>query len=752
VQNLQAELKPNLPYQREATMPHRTARKTFNLTALAGALLTLGLATNVQAADFAPVKTLTTAGGATDPTAVASGDLNGDGIPDLVVANNASGQVTIFLGQAGNLGAFGAPANVDVGINGTPSLRKPAGVAIGDVVGDDGFPDIVVAVAGDDRVTILPGDGSGTFSSVGAINLVTGDDPRSVTLGDVDNDGDLDIIAANFDTAGAGSVSVFINDDGVDTFSQPNGPFASNSRPFGVTFADATDDTIPDIVVTNFNATTVSILAGANDGTFAAPVTVTVGSAPHAVAVGDVNGDGHPDLAVANSGSGTVSVLLSDTVGGFQAKVDSAVGTSPRAVAIVDVGDSADVDLVVVNAGTNNISVLVGDGTGAFPVASAANNFAAGTAPTSLAVADFDGDGKPDVAVANEGAGSSSVSVLINDNQPVAGDDAFNIVNGSSNVALDVLANDSDADTGDTLTITSAGPGDKGGTITINGTNNGLVYTPAVSDDTETFSYTVEDQFGYATTANVTATIGPNQAPANVALSATTVNENAANNTVVGTLSSTEPDTGDSVTYSLTDDAGGRFKLAGGSSDQIQVANGSLLDFETATSHNITVQATDTHGGVTPKVIAITVTNVNEAPAPTAPAISTDQDTDGTSQIAPNDPDAGDSHTYTVTAQGANGTAAVSTGGLVTYTPNPGYSGPDSVTVTVTDSGSLSAPVTIGVTVDATTPGAVTRGGTGGGGCSLVANDSTAKDPLIPALLLTALVALFRRNKRSGKR
>jgi hypothetical protein len=91
----------------------------------------------------------------------------------------------------------------------------------------------------------------------------------------------------------------------------------------------------------------------------------------------------------------------------------------------------------------------------------------------------------------------------------------------------------------------------------------------------------------------------------------------------------------------------------------------------------------------------------NQPPAPTAPAITTNEDTAGASQIQPNDPDSGDTHTYAVTAQAGNGTASVSGSGLVTYTPNLNFTGSDSVTVTVTDSGNLSAPVVISVTVNA---------------------------------------------------
>ena len=687
-------------------------RRTLKLTALATALVTLGFTASLHAADFAPFTTLTT-GTNTDPTAVASGDLNGDNIPDLVVANNATGNVSIFLGQAGNLGTFGAATNVDVGINATASARRPASVVIGDVIGDSN-PDIVVAVAGDDRVTVLPGDGTGVFSSVGATNLVTGNEPRSVTLGDADNDTDLDIIVADFNSPGAapGTVTVWLNDNGADTFTQAtNSPFAANGRPFAVKFADADDDGIPDIVVTNFNSTTVSILAGSNDGNFAAPATVTVGNAPHGVAIGDANADGHPDLAVANSGDATVSVVLADTVGGFNPQVTYTVGASPRAVAFVDIDDlSTEIDLVVVSNTANNISVLPGNGTGAFTNASAATDFAAGTAPTSLAIADFDGDGNPDVAVVNEGATSNSASVLINDKQPTPSDDlTLKVINGASNVPLDVLANDSDPDAGDTLTISAVGATDNGGTVTINGTSDGLIYTPVVTDAAENFTYTVEDQFGYPQTANVTVTMATNQAPSftsstvtaatedavytynitatapeagdtltitattkptwltltdngdgtatltgtptnadvgsnpvtllvtdagtltgtqpfailvantndaptGIALSSLAINENSANDTVVGTLTTTDPDVGDTFTYSFVapnSNGGGAFKIVG---DQVQVADSSLLNFEAASSIAITVRSTDSGLATFDQNLTITINDVNEAP------------------------------------------------------------------------------------------------------------------------------------------
>ena len=107
-------------------------------------------------------------------------------------------------------------------------------------------------------------------------------------------------------------------------------------------------------------------------------------------------------------------------------------------------------------------------------------------------------------------------------------------------------------------------------------------------------------------TINVT---NGNEAPTDLALSANTVAENSANGTVVGQLSAVDPDASDTATYSLVDNAGGRFAING---SNIVVAG--ALDYESATSHQVTVRVTDSAGNTYDEVFTINVTNVNEAP------------------------------------------------------------------------------------------------------------------------------------------
>ncbi|UBF25627.1 tandem-95 repeat protein [Kovacikia minuta CCNUW1] len=147
----------------------------------------------------------------------------------------------------------------------------------------------------------------------------------------------------------------------------------------------------------------------------------------------------------------------------------------------------------------------------------------------------------------------------------------------------------------------------------------------------------------------------PNQAPTNISLSNSTIAENSANGAIVGTLATTDPDASDTHTYTLLNNAGGRFALNG---SQIVVADGSLLDFEAANSHTIRVRATDNNGLSVEKDVAIALTNRNEAPVVgsslMAPFLYEDSPfsftlPDGTF----NDPE-GDSLTYTATrADGA---------------------------------------------------------------------------------------------------
>ncbi|MEH1899398.1 MAG: putative Ig domain-containing protein [Nostoc sp.] len=128
--------------------------------------------------------------------------------------------------------------------------------------------------------------------------------------------------------------------------------------------------------------------------------------------------------------------------------------------------------------------------------------------------------------------------------------------------------------------------------------------------------------------------------PTAINLTGNTVAENSSTGIVIGQLSSVDPDPDDTYTYILEDNAGGRFRIVG---NQLQVADGTLLNFESTTQHSVTVTSTDANGLSLTKVFAIAVTNVNEAPTfLTTPIVTANSASLYTYNIIAADPDAGD--------------------------------------------------------------------------------------------------------------
>ncbi len=229
-----------------------------------------------------------------NPFAVTAGDLNGDGLPELVVANSGTDTISVYINTGD--GTYGPATEYHIGYG-------VANVAIGDF-NRDGIPDLAaVAVAG--NVSILLGNGDASFAEP-VLEMYSPDWPYDVKVGDVNGDGIADFVVPNFQ---GDSVSVVLGyADG--TFSFPI-TYAVGSHPDSIALGDLTGDGILDIVTANQYSNDISVLEGHGDGTFDAAWNRLVGSAPSQVAVADLNQDGYLDVVTTNLNSQRISVLLS---------------------------------------------------------------------------------------------------------------------------------------------------------------------------------------------------------------------------------------------------------------------------------------------------------------------------------------------------------------------------------------------------------------------------------------------------------
>jgi flagellin-like hook-associated protein FlgL len=317
----------------------------------------------------------------------ALGDLNGDGILDMVTADAADNTVSIMLGNGD--GTFRARTSVTTG-------STPIAVTLGDLNGD-GVLDIVATDVGDDTASILLGNGDGTFRT--RTTVTTGNNPYSVTLGDLNGDGVLDLVSA--DNGGATASIMLGNGDG--TF-RSRTTVTTGSGPSGVALGDLNGDGVLDIVTADGGSATASILLGNGDGTFRARTTVTTGTLPRAIALGDLNGDGVLDIVAADEGTSTVSIFLGNGNGTFQARTSIQVGSNPGSVSLGDLNGDGALDIVTSDYNSDTASIILGNGDGTFKSRSTVTT---GFNPTATILGDLNGDGVMDLVTADQYEGAS---------------------------------------------------------------------------------------------------------------------------------------------------------------------------------------------------------------------------------------------------------------------------------------------------------------------------------------------------------
>jgi hypothetical protein len=332
------------------------------------------------------------------PNDLAMGDFNGDGIPDLVTADSATGVVAVFIGKGD--GTFAAAVDYSTGTG-----SKPLAVAVGDFNGD-GKLDLAVALGNSASVAILMGKGDGTLQT--ARTVATAGSalyyPVALTVADFNRDGKLDIATAN---SSVGASVLLGNGDG--TF-QAYKLLGSSKVPTWVAAGDFNNDGNMDLAVTT-TANTVDISLGNGDGSFQAYKSTATGTGtnPESVAVADLDGDGNLDLVVACYEDNAVGVLLGNGDGTFLPIELYAAGSGPIAVTTADLNLDGIPDLVVTDLTGNGLSLFEGNGDGTFlPLPGYSTT--SSSEPDASVVADLNADGTPEIVSALYG--SSALYVL----------------------------------------------------------------------------------------------------------------------------------------------------------------------------------------------------------------------------------------------------------------------------------------------------------------------------------------------------
>lgn len=287
---------------------------------------------------------------------------------------------------------------------------EPRSVTLADL-DDNGELDIAVANfgGGDHNVTVFLYEGAFSFQEQGLEGI--DDKLNSITAGDIDKDNLVDLVVSAEDTNGGADLVFLLLNQGDGIFQEP-GPIVGVDKQNAIALGDFNNDDFLDIAIADQNTAVVAVLLqnSLSPGLFGGAVPSNVSAPPSSVAVGDFNNDDSLDIISSN---GVVSLIPGNGNGTFGVRQDLTLGGSnPQQVVPIDIDNDGDLDIVTANIGSDDVSVLLNDGNGNFP----AQEFAIGVDadPISVAVGDIDNDGDLDLVTAN--FKNNSISLLLNDN------------------------------------------------------------------------------------------------------------------------------------------------------------------------------------------------------------------------------------------------------------------------------------------------------------------------------------------------
>ena len=293
---------------------------------------------------------------------ITSDRLTGSGFHDLLVTDPTANTVRIFLsnGDGTFKEATGSPITVP---------NQPSAIVTGDFNGD-GNVDFAVTSFSASEVSVFLGDGTGAFTQAtgSPVALPAGVlNPVAMVEGDFNNDGkaDLAIVANNSAPSTPGELVVLLG-QGNATFLAAGAATTVGNGPVALATGDFDGSGSLDVAVLNQTDASVSILLNHGDGTFAAgpnsPLSVGASTVPTGLAVADVDKTGTPDILVSDSGTNSFSVFLNGGQGVFAFALEPPAGTNPSAIITAALGGSIASDVAITNnpsSGTGQVTVVL---------------------------------------------------------------------------------------------------------------------------------------------------------------------------------------------------------------------------------------------------------------------------------------------------------------------------------------------------------------------------------------------------------